>query len=384
VGWVVIALGLVALVLGFRERRRLSPRTRALLYAGPPLVIVLVLCSLRSPYPIGGVDVPMPSRIVFEIAPYVRAVGRFAIAVIAVAVVMGALGLHLLARRRAEVGRIAMVAGALVLTAVEFGSAAPLPTVVPSLVEGVPARDLPAWAWLRAHPGGIVLNLPGPGNSALERYYMLGAAENGHPTLNAISNPGEPGGEFLREVMQPYAPEAARLLATAGVRYVVLNGWAYVQSGFKIGKQLPPRQYRLLARFPDQSSVWQVTARPADGLVIFEPDGFDVNRTEVRGPVALNWRWLLGAGTVEARVPRAGTYRARFRASPWQRPYRLVVVSPDGSRSAVEVRREQMVDLTLRLPAGTSRLRLQAEPRPALPTTPSVQVTPWILTRTGP
>ena len=382
-GWVVIAAALAGLVLGFRARKRLSPSLRALFYAAPPLIIVLVLCSLRSPYPIGGLDVPMPSRLVFEIAPYVRAVGRFSIAVMAVVVALGALGLHLLTRRREQVGRIAVLAGAIVLTGAEFGFGAPVPTVIPSLVEGVSGRQLPAQAWLRDHPGGIVYNLPGPGNSALERYYMLGPRWNGHRTLNVISSPGDPAGDFISEVAEPYSPDTATLLATAGVRYVLLNGWAYRLAGLPVPKGLPARGYRREARFADGSSIYRVTAAPADGIALFK-DGFDVARIEVRKGLALNWRWMGGTGRVELRVPRQGTYRASFRAAQWQRTYRVVATSPDGFESGATVDRERTVGLTLHLPAGTSRVTLRTEPTPTPAGQPSMQMGPWRLRRVGP
>jgi hypothetical protein len=253
----------------------------------------------------------------------------------------------------------------------------PLPITPPTQLSDRPAEQLPTWGWLKDHRGGIVVEYPEVGNTAIDRYYMYGWAVHGHPILNAVNGPGDPAGEFTRTVIDPRASDVPALLAGAGIRYAVLNAWAYHALEIPRPRGLPAG-FSLAARFPDGSEIWKVTARPSAGTAYFTEQGFDLPRIVGAscGRVT-NWRWLIGRGVVRVDVAAAGRYIARFTAAPAAQPVRLSVTT-EGLTHSVEVARSTRAAVQLLLPAGTSDVVVTAEPSS---TGPSVQMTPWVLER---
>lgn len=373
----VILLLALGLLLGFRSLRRLPPLQRSLMIIGPPMLVVLLIVSLRSPYPIGGGEITTPARWVFEFAPYIRAFGRFIIAIAAIAVLVGALGLHLLMKRVGPMGGKVALTTALLVTGMEAGAALPLPSSTPGqLPEGKNVNTLTTYQWLRARPDrGIVFNQPEILTASLQRPYGFGITVHGHPVLNTTG--GGPSGDLQSQVIGPPTRASARLLATAGVRYVVIHAWAYRGLNQKVPGN-PPRGFALATRKPDGEAVWRVTASPYDGFVTFTgfgPAGLKYGPTGWQ-----NWRWMFSQGTVRAHVGEPGKYRATFRAAPAGGPHTITAMSPDGSSSSVRVRREGSFSLALNVPNDGAAIALSAQPA-TRDGAPTVRFSPWLLTR---
>jgi hypothetical protein len=372
---ILLAVGLVA---GIIWRHSLPPLQRALILSAPFMILVLVVASLRTPYPIGGAELTMPSRWIFEAAPYIRAFGRFVIASGAVAIVLGALGLKLVMGRIGGNGGKAVLASALVLTGMEGYTSLPLVTAAPgALPEGKSTENLATWVWLaQQKDDGIVFEQPEIGNTSLQRVYSYGVTKHGHPALNIVGAQGEPG-NFISQVLGPPTPRTATLLATAGVKYVVFNAWAY-----RSLEQTPPRYapegYKVAKRTSDGEAVWRVTAPPADGFVTFH--GMDTQRLEYTGSGWRNWRWMFTEGFVRAYVEEPGTYRATFRAAPAGPSQVVTATSPDGFSSSITVNRRADYALTIKVPERGAKITLEARPG-AGPNIPTVQFTPWLLER---
>jgi hypothetical protein len=380
-GWTTVLLAVAGLGLGWLARGRLAPRHRTLLVLAPALLGVLIVASLRSPYPIGGTEVTMPARLIFDAVPFIRAFGRFIVATIAVVIAIGALGLFLLMHRRSPAARASIAATAVLLCGAEFGMGLPLPTAAPSQLGDRLAEEQPTWRWLKAaEPEGILFEYPEGSNTAQSRYYMYGVTVHGHKVLNVVGNPGDESGEFMRQVTSPFAPDTPALLWAAGVRYVTLNPQFYRELGWEMPRSLP-EGFALAARFADGSSVWRVRPQPADGFVTFPPSAFTPAVEDTAHGGARNTRWLtLPKGTVRAYVPRPGTYRATFRASGWLAADRhLTVISPDGYRERLIVSTEREVTVTLHVPERGAVIRLAAGPRPDNPAAPIISFTPWVL-----
>lgn len=377
----VVILLVVGIVLGYLWRRKLTTTWRALIIVGPPMAVVLILASLRTPYPIAGADVPMPSRAIFEFVPYIRAFGRFIIAIAVIAIAIGALGLRLLMNRFADSGRRVVLASALVLTGFEAAVGLPVITAPAGVLpHGNTVDSMPTWKWLAAHPdGGIVFEQPGVGNTSLERIWMYGVSRHGHPVLNVIGNPGEESGNFIPQVNGPPGPASATLLATAGVKYVTINPWAYEDLKMTTPSSVPDG-YRQVAEFPNGSAVWQLTATPADGFATFQP-GVDFPRSEMRDGKWINLRWMFERAAVKAWVEEPGTYRARFLAAPAGGAQRLIATSPDGFTQSVVISSEREVSLPVHIGQPGDTIRLRAEPARG-PGRPTIQMTPWLLERT--
>lgn len=378
IGAAALILLVLGLVLGIRMRHGLPALQRALILSAPLMIVVLVVASLRTPYPLGGWSITMPSRWIFEAAPYIRAFGRFVIASGALAIVIGALGLRLAMDRLGGNGGRALVASALVLTGMEAYTSLPLVTAAPGeLPEGRSTESLATWRWLeRQRDGGIVFEQPEVGNTALQRVFSYGVTKHGHPVLNIVGAQGEPG-NLISQVMGPPTQASASLLATAGVRYVTFNAWAYRGLGQKTPRYAP-EGFEVVKRAPGGDSVWRVTAPPADGFVTFQ--GMDAVRMEYTKQGWRNWRWMFTTAAVRAYVSEPGTYRARFRASPAAAAQTVVATSPGGFTSRIRVDRQADYGLTLRVPGRGAEIALRAEPG-AGAGTPTVQFTPWLLER---
>ena len=378
IGAAALILLVVGLVLGFAFRKRLPPLQQALIWSAPFMILVLVVASLRTPYPIGGGSITMPSRWIFEAAPYIRAFGRFVIASGALAIVVGALGLRIAMDRLGGNGGRAVLASALVLTGMEAYTSLPLATAAPGqLPEGRSTETLATWRWLESQrDGAIVFEQPEVGNTALQRVFSYGVTKHGHPILNIVGAQGEPG-NLISQVMGPPTPATATLLATAGVKYVTFNAWAYRGLEQKAPRYAPPG-FEVVKRVPGGDSVWKVTAAPADGFVTFQ--GMDAQRMEYAGGTWRSWRWMFSEGGVRAYVTEPGTYRATFRAAPAGAPQVLTATSPDGSTSRIMIARQADYSLTLRVPERGAQIALRAEPG-AGAGVPAVQFSPWLLKR---
>jgi hypothetical protein len=317
--------------------------------------------------------VTFPSRALYEVFDFVRAPGRFVIAVVVCLCALGALALHLIGSRMTQVGRYALVAGAIVFSAAELGMGLPLPVTPPThLVDG-PAEEQPSWQWLRAHPGGAVMEYPEVGNTSIERYYMYGWTVHRHPIVNAVHGVGDPGGEFTRTVLDPRPVQVPAILAGAGVRYVVLNKWAYDALGMRLPRAMPDGFARL-AEFGDGSQLWEVDATPSAAQTYFTASGWEPQRLEWDGRHIVNRRTLTGAALVSMRVPRAGTYRIRFDAEPTAGPVDLTV-SGAGGGETVRLARPTVVVVDVPLSAGESGVRVSVPD----PGRASVQVSPWVV-----
>ncbi len=378
IGAAALVLLAVGLIMGIRKRRSLPPLQAALILSGPLMIIVLVIASLRTPYPVGDWSLTMPSRWIFDTAPYIRAFGRFIIASAAVAIVIGALALRLIMDRLGGNGGRAVLASALVLTGMEAYTQLPLLTAAPGgLPDGRSTESLATWRWLEGQrDGGIVFEQPEVGDTSLQRVFSYGVTKHRHPVLNIVGGQGEPG-SLISQVIGPPTAASATLLATANVKYVVINAWAYPGLDQKAPRSAPPG-YEVVKRTPEGDAVWRVTAEPADGFVTFQ--GMDGQGLEYTPQGWRNWRWMFTRGAVKAYVREPGTYRATFRAAPAGGPHVITATSPDGFSSNIRVSRTDDYALILRVPERGAEIDLRAKPgdRPGAPT---VRFTPWLLER---
>jgi hypothetical protein len=391
VGYGTIVLALIGLAYAWFRRSSFSVTQRLAVISGLALIPVLVLFSLASPTRWGGHAITMPSKLVYEALPYLRVYARFGVAVMAVLVMLAALGLAMLIRNRPEVFQVSIVALALIVSAVELPIGAPAGVVVPSdvalRVNGVDPQDVPTWAWLRDHGDGrIVYEQPGLPNELLERYFMWGQMIHKQPLTNGILTNASIGFDFQKsngDVRWPGQPER---LAALGIARVTVSPWAYAFAGIPAPDPAkPPAGYEVEASFPDGSAIWRVTATPADAVAIPRSEGWWDPEWRDGGL----WHWMGGSRSVVTVVaPEAGAYRVRFLAAP--RPgsggYVLTVTGPEGGEvERVPVLGRTQVDFTMHFPKGRSDVivtpdkpprRMAGDDREV-----TVRTTDWNLTR---
>jgi len=391
VGWVTIILAIVALVLGWRLRDRLSGRQRLLLVIGPPLVLVLMWFSLALPTKWYGVEIPVPSDWIFDSFPYLRGYARFVAPVMCVLLAMGAVGLWLLMRGRSVTARLSIASVALILLFLDLAPTVPLRSAEPVLLGSPPGEQLPAWEWLRGRePGAIVFEMPGQPNELVERYYQWGQINHRHPITNGNSTRGQLGPDFQVENAAPSYPVTPQNLAAMGIRLVTIEPFGYGLLRQPVPDvRRPPPGFVVAKVFADGSAVWRVAAAPADAVAVRRNDWWWAPELEVGGV----WRWMREDAkvTIVPRDGRTGVYRARFRARGYipGAVYTLAIRSPDGFVDRVRVgpKPEQSVtatihvtdprtDVYIRNEGPAARQRSETDTRVV-----SVQMTAWEMRR---
>ena len=383
-GWAVMALAAIGLALAWRHRGNIGLRLRAALFLTIPIAIAMAIFSLASPYSVFGHRIPMASSFVFDYLPFLRVYARFSLFVMACVLVMGAVGLALLIRGRSITWRTSIMGIAIILTAMELPISVPIGTGVPILLDGKAPQDVPTWKWLSTHdPSAVAVETPVFPNEVVDREFLYGQLVHGHPLANGgLNEPGAPT-DFGREYGNPLFAAAPVAYATAGIKYVIINPWAWRQEGLEPPDAMtPPRGYAVAAHFPDGSGIWRVTAHPAKAIAFpaqgwWDPD--TVNGTR--------WRYMKDVATYTAYAPQATKATIRFQAQGFVpgKPYELRVTAPNGTNTSFAVTGLQPIALRAALPAGKSTFRLVASGTPSQQVSPSdlrvvsIRVSEWTI-----
>jgi hypothetical protein len=396
VGYVTLALAAVGVgaVIG---ARRWNSRAGLAVILSLAAIPVLVLFSLESPSTFFGRSIDMPSSYLFDHLPYMQAYARFSAAVMAMLLVVAAVGLGALIRNRATAGRVALVSGVFLLSAMELPGGAPLGRVIasdlPLRVEGQAPEEVPVWQWIdRNADDAIIFETPGLPNEFIERFFMYGQLIHGQRIVN-----GSLAGNRIGHSVQQAngfldAPGVPQRLATLGVDYVTVHPWAYAAVGMQAPDiDAPPRGFSPVRSFPDGTAIWRVSARPDDAVAIPRSDGW-YPPEQPGGAGGRVWRWMGDRSRTTVFAPRAGRFEIRFHARGlWPdrgNTYELSLVDAAGSTlGTASVRTEREVTFDVELPEGTSDLFLETSgpsPRPPIEGDPrrvTVAVSEWSLMR---
>jgi hypothetical protein len=389
-GLATVVLALVGLGLALASRGGTGRGRLAALVAAPS-AIVLIVVSLASPTRLAGAELTMPSSLIFDVMPFLRAFARFVAPVMVVALVAGAYGLWWLVRDRAQLWRMTILVAVLLVTAIELPSPLPIASARPVVVDGRPADEVPAWRWLRDRPAGeIAYEMPGLPNEAVERYFLYGQLVHEHPITNGGLFPGQIGHDFTAQAGAPQWPNSARWMSALGIDWVTIEPWAYAVAGkAPPDPSRPPAGYAVERIFPDGSAVWKVVAPPADGVPVFRDGWWPGEWVEGEGI----WRWMGNEARITAVVPRPGAYRLELRARGSFRgaTYRLRFDLPGGTSRVLPVRGDaRRITLPLAMHDVRGDITLTNVGRAARQASPtdlrvvSVQFSEPELTRVGP
>ena len=379
VGWATILLAGGWLLWALVARRRLGRDQTFVAIGFTAVVATALLFSLPSPIP--HTSVPTPSRLVWEVASQFRVPTRFQALVMAALVPLAALAL-------AGISKRALVASgswaAVIAVCVFFGLVSWFELSVAN--PGLTAVNAPPpeYRALRNAPPGIVAEYPLVAlDVARNSDYLFGRRVHGRRLLNGASRGSFP--DTVREALvDPASPGTPAALSALGVSTILVHPDVYTSLG--VPKAAPTELgsgYRLLRRFPDGTSMWKVTAQPADALATF---GKGFGATEITSPQSS--RWLLGKdGTINIYARRAGLYRARIGVVSYSRPRTVWIEGEGRSRRFVASPSRADFSLLLRVPAGQSTLTLKTSP--GVEPTPdgrsvSVYMSNWHLARARP
>jgi hypothetical protein len=355
VGWIPLLLAAGFVVYALTRRGRLRGDQWLMAASLPPLGVVAVLFSLPSPFLHGAV--PGPSRLLWELVPQFRVPARFIALVMTALLPLAALGLEALCRAlngRGGAGRFAAVA---------LCVAAGAGTVTEFWVHAGTSEVGTAPAYYRAvekAPPGALAEYPlAEAVQAVNSDYLFWQRVHHRSLVNGAAT-GSFAEAVGQSVINPVSPETPSTLAALGVTAIVVRPTTYFFSGGQPAPQKLGRGYKLLGRYPDGTSVWRVTARPAPAVATFG-NGFSFTETPKGQPTS---RWMIAPeAPVLLYAWKAGTYKARFDLASYGRP-RTVRIEGDGPTRAFGVAGTRQVSVTLRLPRGRSQIRLRAQPGP--------------------
>jgi hypothetical protein len=258
-GYVVLALavgGFVMTVRSLRSHRAALADIRvvAVLTAGA-LALVAFVSSGPPTIALLGHSLTLPSGALFHLTQTWEAFARFVMLLeLALIIMMAAALAHL--RRTLRAPRLGLVFALIALL------------LVVDLWDRQPQRTTsttppPAYAWLKAHPGGIVADYPLlPAYDSFNARAMYWGAVDGHPLFQGYA--ALSSSESLKlDLADLSDPQTAGKLAAYGVRYVVVH--ADTPGGDP--SQLRSAGYRPILINRHSGSLWQVTSHPAQTSV---------------------------------------------------------------------------------------------------------------------
>jgi hypothetical protein len=260
VGYSTILLastGVALLVLRNPWLHSSAERTRTAV-AMVALALVAFVLSLPPSYRLGGARIPMPSTLLAHFTTNWRVYSRFGELVGMALVVLAAIALSALARRPGRGWRLVGPA-ALVVALVEL---------FPGNVRGFDMRHGPAWVeWLASHPRGIVATYPvtlhdGPAEKLSERQltYQLIDHDPGFEIVGKSYLQARSREQAIRSLAARLdGPVTAGVLATEGVRYVVVDDSVYRAEGLAAPR--PDRRHFTLLRRLGDVRIYGVHAR---------------------------------------------------------------------------------------------------------------------------
>jgi hypothetical protein len=362
-GLLTITLALAWLVITWRRRKHLDRGSR-LATAGLAGVCVAGLAfSTPSPLMLSGHALWMPSRILWEFVPALRVPSRWVMLVMSALIPLAALGLQEASRRitrrqqterRFVTAPVALVCTAIVISFLEL-------TISPTKPH-FRAAVLPAqYSALQRTPPGILAEYP------LISAYDYSFWQRRH--RRRLLNGGPAGTEVdrvRRVLLDPRAAGTPEALARLGVTAIISDAGAldFTDGAPDLPDLRLGRGYKLIARLPDRSSVWQVVAKPAPAVLALD-GGFEPPIVTTARTVGYPMTDQHTPAELEFIAPTRTVVRLAFRAVP-RHGNRVVLRVGDPTRQrSFFVTGRTLVSVLVQVPSGRSRVFLSAAPATA-------------------
>jgi O-antigen/teichoic acid export membrane protein len=353
VGWLSIVLAATWIVFCILRRHEVSERQRIATAGLVAAFIVALLFAAPSPLIFFGHKVVMPARLLFAVVPAFRVLSRWDFMLLALLIPLAGLGLQVvwraLRRRRARFA-VAAVGLAMVLSFLEL-------TIQPADPRFRSAPAPPEFAAVRDTPDGIVADYP----LGYSDIFRLWQSVHGRPLVNGA--PEDSQADYARLVLlDPAQPGTAESLALLGVTAIGIHPNVHVDAEVLPGSLAQAKGYRLVGRFPDGASVWQVVAAAAEALVMPLPGGFAKPRRIDGGLVGYPLVSPSGVAVLEFAAQEPKVVRLIFDGIPpkgAQRPLRL---ADSNSEQAFTLNGSTVVELNVEIPRGLSQLLVKTDP----------------------
>jgi hypothetical protein len=355
VGLLTIALAVAWLLFAWRRRLPRGNTLRIASVGFAAVTLAAFVLALPSPISLADIEIPMPSRFLWEVVPPFRVPSRWVVALMAALVPVAALGLQACLDRLRRSGRLS-IGSALVVAVivVSFLELAVDPAESRVRLDEVP----PEYTALERTPRGIVAEYPLVQNID----HLIWQRVHGRPVLNSEAF-GLPPDQARRAVLVPSAPATAGRLAFLGVTAIVTHAdaLAYTDQPPDVPNAEWGAGYRLVTRTPDGTSVWTVTSRPAPALVTL-PSGFGEPGLPEDGDVPFPLTAPGGVGYFEIRSRAPATLRLTFTAEPPAGSERELRIADATTEVPITLTRKEVVSVLVDVPAGLSRVTVKTDP----------------------
>jgi O-antigen/teichoic acid export membrane protein len=367
-GLLTFAFAITWLVIAVRRRRSLSRNERI---ATPGLVVAFVAAlafAAPSPILLFGHNVSMPSRLLWQLVPAFRVVSRWDTVLMTALVPLAAFGLQAIWRSLARPGWPRVLPAAVVGVAmiISFLELAIHP--VQNRFRTVPKP--PEYSVVGRTPQGILAEYP----LGYSDIYRLWQSRHGRPLLNGA--PPDTQADYARLVLlDPVQPGTARTLSLLGVTAIAIHPYAHVDAEVRPTDPAHSAGYRLLGRFPDAASVWQVIASPAPALVTL-PGGFAKPQRLQDGSVGYPFVSPAGVGVIDVAAKRSGIVQIVLDAIPPDGKKLVLRVADSKAEQAFTLNGRTRVSVVVEVPLGQSQLLVKTDPAPASPADAIVLVAP--------
>ena len=352
VGWLTIALAALWIIVCFRRWSRIRERDRIATAGLVAALIAGLLFAAPSPYVLAGHKIPLPSRLLFAIVPAFRVLSRWDFMLMALLVPLAALGLQVVWRALAErrfAFAVAAVGVAMVVSFLEL-------TIHPAQPRFRSVPVPPEYAAVRDTPNGILADYP----LGYSDVFRLWQRVHGHPLLNGAPA-NTPADSARVMLLDPTQPGTAQALALLGVTAIGIHPGAHVDAEVLPGNPTRAEGYRLVGRFPDGASVWDVVAQPAPAFITLA--GFAKPMHEANGLVAYPFIDSGGVGAMAIAAKAPSLVRLVFEALP---PHggRVLRIDDTSHEDAVTLHGWTRISVLVQVPRGQSQLLLKTDPAP--------------------
>jgi hypothetical protein len=324
------------------------------------VTVASLLLALPSPVSLFGHQIRMPSRLLWDAVPPFRVPARWVALAMTSLVPLGALALQEAATRAGRVGRrwngrrvapVAVVIVAMVASFLELG--------INPAASRFSTKDVPVeYAALTGTPNGVLAEYP----LLPQIDYLFWQISHHRPVLNTDAY-GTPADDEQRALVNPSTPGTAEQLALLGVTTIITHSGAlrwssapYIPNPSNWGPG-----YRLIARAPDGSSVWNVVAHGAPALVS-AISGFSPPKRLADGTPGYALISPSGVGYLSIRAREPQLVRISFDAAPPQGQQKALRLADNSTERAFTLQGPTPISVLVGIPRGYSLVLVKTDP----------------------
>jgi O-antigen/teichoic acid export membrane protein len=352
-GWLTIALAIAWVVNWWRTRRTMERSVHAATAGLIASFAAALAFAAPSPSTVLGGKITMPARLLWDVVPAFRVLSRWDFLLMSALIPLAALGLQAVSRTLATRSKALGVAAVAVAIAASFLELAIDTPQAHFRTTRVPQE----YRALEQTRPGILAEYP----LGYSDIYRLWQRVHGRPLLNGAPE-NTPADQARLVLLDPSQPGTAQALSLLGVTAIAIhpNGHADVP----VAPQTPTGSgYRLVGRYAEGVSLWDVVAAPAPALVTVT-GGFAAPTRESDGSVGYAFVAGGGVGALEVVAKTPGVVRIVFDAIPPKGTRKVLRLSDGSAEQTFTLAGPTRVSALVAIPRGRAQLLVKTDPPP--------------------